>query len=426
MEKLAHVHPQILADRDWIFELGKTLFNTPELGYKEFRTKEILIAKLKELGFNNIEYYGETGFIVTIGSGKPVIGLMAELDAIPTPGHAQADPETGAAHTCGHSTQCVIMLEAMNVLKQEMKPGMGTVRLYFTPAEEFTDIAFRREYIRSGKAKYFSGKLNMLVDGIFDDADVLIHLHVRGQDDEHRFSVGSDLAGFTYKEITFHGTAAHAAVNPDQGHNALNMFALFQSAVGMLRETFVDKDRTRVHGIVVKGGSTVNSIPDEVIYECYVRGFTQDRLLALSEQINNAAIHCAAALGGTATFRDIPGDLPFRQDPNLNKVIYRSMLKHTTEDQILIGERSVAAGDIGDVGCFFPTVQFGYSGVGGNCHGKTMCILDEEEVYLIPADIVVTSVLELLNHPEEVEEIKAKFKPSITMEDYLKHLETEI
>ena len=420
----AQLHPLIEQDKEELYELGRKLFALPELGYKEYKTRDTILGWLQAHGFDRVERYGETGMIVTIGEGKPSIGLIAELDAIPTPGHPQADPVTTAAHSCGHSTQCAIMLESLKVLREEMKTRKGTVKLYFTPAEEFTDIAFRREYIRSGKAKYFSGKINMLMDGVFNDSDVLIHLHAMGRYEGHRFSVGSTLAGFTYKEITFCGTASHAAVNPDKGNNALNMFALFQSAVGMLRETFVDEDKNRIHGIVVKGGSTVNSIPDEVVYECYVRSFRPENLIILSEKVDNAAVHCAAALGGTVKISELPGDLPFYQDEALNRVIYRNMLKHTTPDQILTDERSVAAGDIGDVGCFFPAVQFGYTGFEGYCHGRTMCVIDEREVYAVPADIVVESVTDLLDHPEEVTAIRENFRPAMTMEEYRKHLET--
>lgn len=423
MDKAYTLHPMIEADKEHLYRFGRIMFTHPELGYKEFETRDLILKELQENGFDRIERYGETGLIVTIGDGKPSIGLIAELDAIPTPGHADADPVTSAAHTCGHSTQCAVQLEALKVLREEMKHRRGTVKLYFTPAEEFTDIDFRLDYIASGKAKYVSGKINMLMDGIFDDSDVLIHLHAMGQYQGHRFAIGSTLAGFTYKRITFRGRASHAAVNPDQGINALNMFTLFNSGLGMLRETFVDEDKNRIHGILLKGGSTVNSVPDEVIYECYIRSFNQDNLLSLSARVNQLAVHCAAALGGEAQIMDLPGDLPFIQNPDLCRVIYRNMLKYTTEDQILTDEKSVAAGDIGDVGCFFPTIQFGYTGFTGYCHGVTLTVADNEEVYAVPCDIVVNSVLDLLDHPEEVEEIKRKFRPSLSKEEYLRHLE---
>ncbi len=423
MNKEYQLHPMILEDREHLYAFGRTLFTRPELGYKEYMTRDLLLEELQRLGFGRIERYGETGIIVTIGEGKPSVGLIAEMDAIPTPGHPDADPVTGAAHTCGHSTQCAVQLEALKVLREEMKGRKGTVRLYFCPAEEFTDIDFRMDYIAQGKAKYFSGKANMLMDGIFDDSDLLIHLHAMGEYRGHRFAIGSTLAGFTYKRITFRGRAAHAAVNPDQGLNALNMFTLFNSGLGMLRETFVDEDKNRIHGIILKGGSTVNSVPDEVIYECYIRSFNRDNLLALSEKVNALAVHCAAALGGEAEIMDLPGDLPFFQDPGLCEVIYEHMLKYTTPDQIITDEKSVAAGDIGDVGCFFPTIQFGYTGFTGFCHGKTLAVADNEEVYAVPCDIVVSSVLDLIDHPEKVRKIRDDFRPSMTKEEYLKHLE---
>ncbi|MEE3487848.1 MAG: amidohydrolase [Bulleidia sp.] len=407
---MEHIHPLIESDERNLYTLGEELFAMPELGWKEYRTRDRILAFCRENGITEIQHYGETGLIISIGSGKPHIGLIAEMDAIPTPGHPQEDPETHAAHSCGHSTQTAIMLEAMKVLKEELKERTGTVTLYCTPAEEFTDMAFRKQYVADGKAKAVCGKIAMLMDHVFDDADVLIHCHAMGAYAGHRFALGSTLAGFEYQEITFHGTASHAAVSPDKGCNALNMFALFQSAVGMLRETFVDEDKNRVHGIIIKGGATVNSIPDEVVYACYLRSFSKDNLELLRKKVDNAAMCCAKALGGTATFETMEGDLPFHQCEELNEVIHHAMLRHTTEDQILKGEMSVAAGDIGNVGCVKPTIQFGYTGFEGYCHGKTMCVKDPFEVYAVPCDIVVSSVLELLEQPQEVEYIKECFR----------------
>lgn len=93
----------------------------------------------------------------------------------------------------------------------------------------------------------------MLADGVLKDVDVCLHMHAMGESKYH-FAVDSSLAGFIYKKFIFHGRGAHAAVLPHLGVNALNAFALFQSAAGMLRETFVDEDKNRFHGIVTEGG----------------------------------------------------------------------------------------------------------------------------------------------------------------------------
>ena len=187
------------------------------------------------------------------------------------------------------------MLAALDSLNQQIDKLKGTITLFFTPAEEFTDVEYRKQLIAEGKIKYLSGKQNMLVDKLFDDCDLFIHLH-SSSSNEYRFSVNSTLAGFIYKKITFVGKGAHAAVCPDEGVNALNMCSLFINAINMLKETYKEEDMVRVHGIIVKGGDTVNSIPEEVIYECYIRSINPDYLLKLNEIISNAARSCSQAL----------------------------------------------------------------------------------------------------------------------------------
>lgn len=99
------------------------------------------------------------------------------------------------------------------------------------------------------KIRYIGGMINMLTGGCFDEADMLIHLHTMGHGKYH-FSLNTSLAGFIYKEITFKGKAAHAAVLPHMGINALNAFVLFDNAMNMLRETFQEKDYGNSNGVV--------------------------------------------------------------------------------------------------------------------------------------------------------------------------------
>lgn len=399
------------------YKLGEELFSHPELGFKEFETKRIVLEYLKKYDLKVEKEYFETGFQVTLGSGKPHIGLICELDAIPTPGHPCVGKEN-AAHSCAHSTQVAIMCSVLAALKQvDLK---GTITCFFTPAEEFTDLDYRRKLREEGRLQALSGKTNMLLAHVFDDVDCFIHLHGMGEYNGYRFSVGSTLAGFTYKKITFVGKASHAAVCPDLGVNALNMFTLFQSAVGMLRETFVDEDKNRIHGIVTHGGDTVNSIPASVTYECYIRTFNADKLRSLNEQITRTAQHCAAALNGTCIIEDEPGYLPFHQSKKLNEVIEKNARMFS--DEIKRNEKSVAAGDVGDLGCFKPVIQFGHVGFKGVMHGKNLMITEPETVYLETAKIVAGSVVDMLEDTSLVDDIKAEFKPSITMEEYKEYL----
>ena len=406
-------------NREELFALGDRLFRSPELGYKEFKTKKILTDYFESHGLKVEDLGFRTAFRVSIGSGAPHIGLIAELDAIPTLGHPFENKTDHAAHSCGHSTQCAIMAYTLVHLKYRI--GKGTVTLYFTPGEEFTDVPFRKQLIRNGEISYIGGKINLLTGGCFDREDLFIHLHTMGQSEYH-FSLNSTLAGFVYKEITFHGRASHAAVAPHNGINALNAFVLFDNALNLLRETFREEDFMRIHGILREGGQTVNSIPERTVYECYVRSLNQDALKDTAARVDNAARHCARALGASASIRTTPGYLPMHQSKAINDVIRKHMLKFCKPGEIHENEISMAAGDIGDLSLFKPTVQFGYSGFGGNCHGKDLCILDKDRAYLEPSKIVYDTVVDLLEDPVQVKRIKKEFKPSMTMEEYLAYL----
>ena len=403
-----------------LYELGDELFVHPELGYKEYTNKKILSDYFARNGLQIEELGFRTAFKVSIGSGHPHIGLIAELDAIPTLGHPFANKaDSNAAHSCGHSTQCAIMAYTLVSLKDTLKKGRVT--LYFTPAEEFTDIAFRKQLIRNKEINYIGGKVNMLTAGQFADEDLLIHCHTMGQGN-YRFSLNTSLSGFIYKEIIFKGVASHAAVAPHNGVNALNAFVLFDNAMNMLRETFKEEDYIRIHGMVAEGGQTVNSIPSRVVYECYVRSMNQDALKEVADRVDNAARHCAKAIGANVTIKSTPGYLPMHQNRPINDIIRKNMLKHCELKDIHDDEVSMAAGDIGDISCFKPTVQFGYSGFKGNCHGKDLCVADKNRAYLEPAKVIYDTVTYLSQHQEYVDRIKSEFKPSMTMKEYLEYL----
>jgi amidohydrolase len=411
---------KLAEDKKELFALGEELFRHPELGYKEFTNKKILTEYFGKNGLKVTDLGFRTAFKVSIGSGSPHIGLIAELDAIPTLGHPFANKEDHAAHSCGHSTQCAIMAYALVQLKDLIKKGSVTV--YFTPAEEFTDIAFREELIRKKEIRYIGGKVNMLTEGMFDEEDLFIHLHTMGKGNYH-FSLNTSLCGFIYKQITFKGKASHAAVSPDQGINALNAFVLFDNAINMLRETFREEDHVRIHGILAEGGQTVNSIPAKTVYECYVRSSSQETLQQVAEQVDQAAKYCAKAIGATASIRSLPGYLPMHQSRPINDIIKKNMLNFCKEEEIHDDELSMAAGDIGDLSCFKPTVQFGYSGFAGSCHGKDLCIVDKERAYLEPSEVVIETVRYLTDNPEYVRRIKKEFQASLSKEDYIRYLE---
>jgi len=404
-----------------IIDLGDQLFMTPELGYKEFKTKKIITDFLNKNGFEIENECFETAFSVSLGKGHPHIGLIAELDAIPTLGHPYANvDDNNAAHACGHSTQCAQMIGVMVALKKaDFK--QGKVTLFFTPAEEYTDIDYRRQLIRDGKINYFGGKINMLQKGLFDDVDCLIHTHAYSAY-QYRYSVASHLGGFVFKRLIFKGKAAHAAVCPDEGNNALNAFILFQNAMAMLRETYRDDDHVRVHGMVNEGGQTVNSIPERVVYDMYVRSLSTDKVVELSKTVDNVATHCAAALNCSCTIETDPGYIPLVQSRLINELIVKNCLKYCDEKELLYDEISIAASDLGDLSNFIPTVELGYGGFKGFAHSRDFMIVDKERIYLETADVITNTVLDLLNDPELIKRIKEDHHQRLLKEDYLSYI----
>lgn len=403
-----------------ILELADNLLKHPELGYKEFKTKEYLVNYLKSKGFKIENECFRTAFSTSIGKGHPHIGLIAELDALPTLGHKYASPIDNAAHACGHSSQCVIMAGAMSLLKNEKFDGKIT--LFFTPSEEYTDIAFREQLIKNKEIKYIGGKTNMLDKGLFDDVDIIIHLHAMGEN-KYKYSVGSNLSGFVYKKMVFKGRAAHAAVAPNMGINALNAYALFNSSLNMLRETFKEEDAIRIHGFISEGGQTVNSIPERVTYECYVRSNNSKALMETAKKVDNAAKNCAKALGATCKIKTSPGYLPLIQNHKINEIIYLEMLKLVEPEEIEINNPSMAAGDIGDISVFKPTVQFGYGGFSGIPHGKDFMIKDENLVYFDSMKIVYNSVMALLKNKKLINDIVKNYKPTMTKKEYKNYID---
>lgn len=403
-----------------ILELGEKLYKTPELGYKEFKTKEIIVDYLKSEGFEVENECFNTAFSVSIGKGHPHIGLIAELDAIPTLGHKYANKDdSNAAHACGHSSQCTVMCAVMSALKKEK--FKGKVTLFFTPAEEYTDIKYREKLIKEKKINYIGGKINMLEKGMFDSCDMLFHLHSMGEN-KYSFSVNSDLGGFVYKKIIFKGRAAHAATVPHLGINALNAYALFNDALNMLRETFQEKDTIRIHGFISEGGQTVNSIPERVVYECYVRSMNADALVETAARVDNAARCCAKALGASVSIKTMPGYLPFVQNRELNEIVFKEMAKIVEEDVIENSVPSMAAGDIGDISIFKPCIQIGYGGFTGIPHGRNFDIKDPELVYFKTIEVIFNSVMAFLNNPKVVEKVAKKYKTRMNKEEYLKYI----
>ena len=299
--------------RDEIIEFARDIYDHGELGYKEFNTAEKFIKKMKELGLRTETGLAITGTKAYLNEEKKdtaSLALLGELDALRIPEHAHANPETDAAHCCGHHAQMAgIFGAALALTVPEIAEKLdGQVVFFATPAEEYGEIGFKNELRAQGKIKYGGGKCELLRIGAFDDIDLCITHHIAPGDD---IIVGSGTGnGFVSKVIRCLGKAAHAAGTPEQGVNALSAASLGLQALGLNRETFRDEDCVRVHPIITKGGNLVNVVPDEVVVETLVRAKTIEAFTDAAKKTDRSFQAGAVAMGAKVEITTLPGYLP--------------------------------------------------------------------------------------------------------------------
>jgi aminobenzoyl-glutamate utilization protein B len=266
-------------------DVAKQIWGFAELGYEEFKSSALLRRELATAGFKvDSGVAGEpTAFIASYGSGKPVIAIVGEFDALP--GLSQdALPDKkplldGApGHGCGHHLFGTASVASAIAVKEWMVANKitGTLRFYGTPAEE------------GG-----SGKVYMVRDGLFDDVDAVVTWH---PGDRNAASSGSTLANVGAK-FRFHGISAHAAAAPDKGRSALDAVEAMDNMVNMMRE-HVPSD-ARIHYVITNGGKAPNVVPDFAeVY--YVARHNDMRVLDdIWDRIVNAAKGAALGTGTT-------------------------------------------------------------------------------------------------------------------------------
>lgn len=242
---------------DFYGDIAMELWNNPELGYLETKSSALLQKTLSDAGFQITSGIADipTAFVAEYGSGKPVIGIMAEFDALPGVSQKAVpyrDPvvEGGAGHACGHHLFGSASVAAGITVKDWMKENniQGTIRVYGTPAEE------------GG-----GGKVYMAKSGSMDDVDAMLHWHAGSSNNA---GANSTLANISTK-FRFYGEAAHAAAAPDRGRSALDGVEAMNFMVNMMREHVPME--TRMHYVITSGGEAPNVVPAFAESYHYVR-----------------------------------------------------------------------------------------------------------------------------------------------------------
>src|SRR3984957_18623765 len=275
-------------------QVSKQIWDYAELGYHENKSSKLLQEQLKAAGFTVQSGLADepTSFIASYGSGKPVIAILGEFDALPGLSQqavATREPIVNGApgHGCGHNLLGAGAALAAVATKNYMaeKHLTGTLRYYGTPAEE------------GG-----SGKVYMVRAGLFKDVDVVLHWH---PGDHNAVINGGALAVISAK-FTFHGVAAHAAMSPDRGRSALDAVMLMGNGIEFLREHVPAS--TRIHYIITKGGVAPNIVPDLAEMDLMARNPYNETLDAIWARIVKIANGAAMMTETTVEIRNIGSD----------------------------------------------------------------------------------------------------------------------
>ncbi|NLY44404.1 MAG: amidohydrolase [Tissierella sp.] len=415
-------------NKDEIIKASRAIYSTPEFGYKEFKSTDTTVNFLKSLGLEVEKNIAVTGCKAVLKGGKPGpnIAILGELDAISCVTHKDA-VETGAVHACGHNNQMGGMLgAALGLVKSGVLSELdGDVSIIATPAEEFVELDYRSQLREEGKLTYFGGKQELIKRGYFDDVDMAMMFHSSDMDDKDAL-IGPVSNGFIGKTIKFMGKESHAGSAPEEGINALNAASLALNNIHAQRETFKDSDRVRVHPIITKGGNIVNSVPDDVQMESYVRARTIEGMIDSNKKVDRALKAGAMAVGAKVEITNIPGYLPILSYPEFDKLFKENLLYlGTPEDKIIEGGDFTGSFDLGDVSHIMPTIHPMIGGVKGNLHTRDFETIDEDKAYIMPAKAMALTVVDLLyKDAANARNILDNFTPVMTKEEYLKFLES--
>ena len=415
-------------NRDKLIALGKDIFAHPELGYKETRTSALVQQMFEELGLPYQSGLALTG-VKARAAGRDhraTVALLGELDAVVSPTHPFADERSGAAHACGHNAQIAAMLgAAMGLcLSGAMEQLDGDLAFLAVPAEEFVELEYRQKLRDEGKVEFVGGKQQLIAEGAFDDVDMAMMVHSYCSPDVRSSVVGAPSSGFVGKIVQYTGKEAHAGVEPENGVNALNAAMLGLMAVNAQRETFKDDDGIRVHPIITKGGDLVNIVPADVRIETYVRGMDTDAVVAASAKVNRALEAGAYAVGARCEIKELPGYLPMRQNPDLDRVFLQNARALLGEEHVIdatVGPKMGAgSSDMGDLSHVIPAIHPVAGGFCGSAHAKDFAICDEEMAYILPAKMMAATAVDLLwDGAAEALRVKENFVPKYTKESYL-------
>lgn len=294
---------------DWIslhkeelFQIADYIFRHPELAYEETLSSRCLADFLKAQGFSVVDGTAgiPTAFTAEWGSETPVIGFLAEYDAL-----------AGLGHACGHNLLGTAVCAAACALKTDMQTNRtcGTIRVYGCPAEEI-----------------MSGKIVMNKAGVFDDLDAAVTWHPF---DRNRIS--NDIwQSQDIKNYTFRGVSAHASKSPEDGRSALDAAELMNIGVNYLRE-HVPQD-VRMHYAYIDNNIPANVVPDYAKTNYFIRSASRSRTEDASRRVDDCARGAALMTGTTVDIELVKSCMEMKINRPLVEIFYKAMTQIPTPE----------------------------------------------------------------------------------------------
>lgn len=420
------VAEEIDAHADEIISVAKTILDNPEPGFKEVKTSRLVAEKFRQMNIPFQDRLALTGVKGLLGGGNSghTVGIFGELDSLIIPDHPHADPDTSAAHACGHHCQIAMLVGiARGLLAPDVLPHLtGRVALMAVPAEEYIEIEYRDGLRQQGQVEFLGGKPEFIRLGVLDDVDMAMMCHTSSDIEDQNLKLGlsSTNNGTVAKQIRFLGRAAHAGGSPHLGINALNAATLALMAIHANRETFRDKDSIRVHPIITRGGSAVNAVPADVRMETFVRGKTVSAIADANEKVDRALRAGAMAVGARVRITTFPGYLPMRSDPGLADVYQANAVSLVGKEAVgTVGHRAGST-DMGDISHIMPALHPYAGGATGIGHGNNYLIQDYGLAAVTAAKALAFSVVDLLADEARVaRNVLNRHQPAMSKDEYL-------
>lgn len=416
--------------KDQIIAFAEDIAAHPEPGYEEFCTAGKTAEVLKNLGYKVTEHLARTGVKGTksIKEG-PSLTVIGELDAIGCHSHPNANPVTGVAHACGHHAQMAAMIGCAIAMADPdvQKCLAGTVNFLAVPAEEYID-ADKRTRLKKEGIEFCCGKSEMIRTGVFDDTDIALTTHVHMVPVEEDFYLGNPACnGYSAERVTVRGKAAHGAIDPWNGVNALSITTSAIQMMGLMRETFREEDHVRLHNVIRKAGDVINSVPDEAIVETKVRAASLDKICEITDMVNRAYAGSAYAFGGKIEMEKLQGYMPIIPRAADNALIEAADDLGLNYRTVQKGDFNNACTDVGDLSHLVPVVNFTFKGFEGKLHGADFKITDPEKAYILPAKLLALTVYKLLkNGGQEAKKITKSYTPVFNKESYVQYVKNTI